>query len=249
MCEAKEDLNRKEATMKKKLQSKYAPKKGVDRAKSWIYAVINPLIDALKVDKAFLKEKNWTWRYETKRIEFILPLEQYVDSAYHPIFEDFLEANSQMERKRKKREDLRAALSENCRIAFDFLIDLQAFQDKVQSSLSAYLSEEPTREHPRGAVPEGDFHKLIAQYVLSQIQELPDHYTTSRFWSRFRNEFLQFRTGEVFERLDASGKELEREDDRLLTALKNLRSSLVEEYDIPAAPISYMATGQEKQDQ
>lgn len=231
--------------MKKKLRSKDSAKKGTERVKSWIYTVINPLIEALKVERTFLKEKNWTWHYHTKRLEFVLPLEQYIDSAYLPVFEDFLKTNLSLERRRKKHEDLRATLSENCQIAFGALINSQAFQEKVKTSLALYLKEDPA-QHPRGAVPEEDFHKLIAQYVLNQIQELPSHYTTSRFWSRFRDEFLPFRTGTEFERLDMSGKLFENDDDRFLTALSNCRSSLVEEYGIPAAPVSYAAAGSEE---
>lgn len=225
--------------MKRNPQNKNVPRKGMRRVEAWIYTVINPLIEALKVEKSFLKEKNWTWRYQTKSLEFILPLEKYVDSASLPNFEDFLKANPQIERKRKKHEDLRAALSENCEIAFNYLIALGSFQNKIKSSLSTSEKENPAGEYPGGAVPEKDFDKLIAQYIVNWIKELPGHYTTSKFWSRFENEFLQFRTSGVFEKLDASGEQLEREDDHLLTTLENLRSNLCEEYDIPAAPISY----------
>jgi len=55
-------------------------KKGTRRIEAWIYTVITPLIEALKIEKSFLKDKNWTWRYYTKNLEFILPLEGYVDS-------------------------------------------------------------------------------------------------------------------------------------------------------------------------
>lgn len=211
-------------------------RKGSRRVEAWIYSVINPLIEALKVEKSFLKDKNWTWRYETKSLEFIFPLEKYIDSASLPNFEDFLKANPQIERKRKKHEELRAALSENCQIAFNHLVSLKDFQNKISSSLALYQREEPTSEHPRGAVPEKDFHKLIAQYVVNQIKDLPSHYTTSKFWMRFKDKLFEFRIGNEFEKLDASGRQLEDDDDRLLITLQDLRSALSEEYDVPSAP-------------
>ena len=225
--------------MKRKLKNKDSLKKGARRVEAWVYTVINPLIEALKVEKSFLKDKNWTWRYYTKNLEFIIPLEKYVDSASFPNFEDFLKANPQMERKRKKHEALREALSENCRIAFSHLLALEAFQDKVKSALSIYARENPAEGYPGGAVLEKDFDKIIAQYIINSIKELSDRYSTSKFWSRFRDEFLQFRTGEVFERLDACGEQFENEDERLLTTLENLRSNLCGVYDVPAAPVYY----------
>jgi hypothetical protein len=225
--------------MRRKLKDKNVIKKGPRRVEAWVYTVINPLIEALKVEKSFLKEKNWTWRFQIKSLEFILPLEKYVDSASLPNFEDFLRANPQVERKRRKHDDLRAKLSENCEIAFNCLIASDPFEDRVKLFLSIYEKEKPAEEFPGGAVPEKDFDKLVAQYIVNSIKELPGHYTASKFWSRFGGELLQFRTGDVFENLDASGEQLENEDDRLLKSLEDLRSTLCENYDIPAAPVYY----------
>jgi hypothetical protein len=223
--------------MKRKLPNKNAFKKGTRRVEAWIYTVINPLIEALKVEKSFLKEKNWTWRYQTRSLEFILPLEKYVDLASLPNFSDFLKANPQIERKRKKHEDLFVVLSENCQIAFNHLVALETFQDKVKSALTAYERENPGEGFLGGAVPGKDFDKLFAQYIVNWIKELPGHYTTAKFWSKFGGEFLQFRTHDVFDKLDASGELLEKEDERLSKTLEDLRSDLVETYDIPAAPV------------
>lgn len=225
--------------MKRKLQKKNALKKGPRRVEAWIYTVINPLIEALNVEKSFLKDKNWTWRYYTKSLEFILPLEKYVDSPSLPNFEDFLKANPRIKQERKEHDDLRIALSENCGTAFNHLIALDPFQDKVKLSLSIYKKENPTGEYPGGAIPEKAFDKLVAQYIVNSIKELPGHYTTSKFWLRFGDEFLRFRASEVFEDLDTSGDELEKDDERLLITLENLRSNLRKEYDIPAAPVYY----------
>lgn len=205
--------------------------RGSRRVAAWVYTVINPLIEALKVEKSFLKEKNWTWRYETKNLEFILPLEGYIDSASLPNFEGFLKAYPEVERKRKKHEEFRVALSENCRIAFDYLIELKTFQDKVSSSCSTY------GEYPGGTVSERDFAKLIAQYIVNHIKDLPGYYTTSKFWARYEHEFSQFRTGKEFEKLESAGKQLENNDEKLLARLKDLRSTLCKQYDVPDAPI------------
>ncbi len=229
------------AVTKKSPRRKTAPQKGRERVKSWIYAVMNPLIDAIRVERGFLKEKNWTWEYHSRSLVSIHPLERYVESAHLPIFQDFFKEHSkehrEMERKRKKHETLRAELSEHCRVAFDTLTDSRDFQDKVLSALAQYLRDFPEpQQHPRGAVPETDFHRLIGQYVVNNVQQLPDYYTSSRFWARYGSEFSAFRSRDIFDRVDESGKKLDAEDARLITAIETLRSRYCKEYDIPAAP-------------
>lgn len=205
-------------------------RKGSRRVEAWVYTVINPLIEALKIEIAFLQEKNWTWSYETKDLDFILPLERYIDSASLPNLEDFLKVYPSMGQEWKNHEDLRRTLSENCLIAFNRLIALRTFKKKVESSCSIF------GEYPGGAVPKMDFDNLIAKYVVNQVKDLPEHYTTSNFWARFGHEFFEFRIRKEFEKLDLSGKQLEEHDDHLLMKLKDLRSTLCEEYDVPHAP-------------
>jgi hypothetical protein len=36
---------------------------GRERAKAWIYSVINPLLEALRTQSVFLKRRNWTFRW------------------------------------------------------------------------------------------------------------------------------------------------------------------------------------------
>lgn len=222
--------------MRKKAQAQKSLQKTTRRFEAWIYSVINPLIDALKVENSFLKDGNWTWRFQTKDLEFILPLERYVDSVSLPNFADFFKANRKVDLKREKHDELRASLAENCRIAFEYLVNWNEFKNKIRSNLSLYKQ---TWGYPGGAVPEKDFDMLVAQYVVNKIVKLPEHYATSKFWESLGNEFLEFRTGEKFEKLDESGKQLEKENERLLITLENFRTDLCEKYDIPAAPVIY----------
>jgi hypothetical protein len=223
--------------MSKRPVTKAAPKKRTRRVEAWIYTVINPLIEALKVEKSFLDSQNWTWRYRTNSLEFIGPLESYVDSISLPNFEDFFIGNSRLEQMRKEHEELRETLSQCCHKAFTHLDKLDAFRNRVAASLSSY--RESAAENPAGAIPDSDFYKLIAQYVINNIRELPGHYTTSGFWAERGKEFLEFRTVDVFRKLDAAGKHLSERDEKLLQTLKNLRAKLSQEFDVPPAPVSY----------
>ncbi len=161
----------------------------------------------------------------------IRPLENYIDTPALPIFEEFFDEYPKLNRQREKHDELWAALLENCRVAFDSLLESSDFQEKVRMTLSEFP------EYPGGAVPREDFVKLIAQYVVNNIRQLPSHYTTAHFWSRFGQEFLALRTPEAFNRLDASGHQFLEFDGKLVTTFKNFGSELRKEYDIPAAPV------------
>lgn len=69
------------------------PKKGSLRVESWVYSVINPLIESFNIEESFLKKKNWTWRYWSRSLEFIYPIKEYLDAHFWPNYEDFLRAN------------------------------------------------------------------------------------------------------------------------------------------------------------
>jgi hypothetical protein len=225
--------------IKKSSRRKTTPQKGRERVKSWIYAVMNPLIDAIRVERGFLKERNWTWEYRSKSLVSIHSLERYVESAHLPIFQDFFKEHPTMERKRKKHDTLRAELSEHCGVALTTLTDSPVFREKVSSALAKYLAGVPgAQQHPGGAISEADFPGLIAQYVLNHVQQLPTHYTSSRFWAQFGSELSALRVGDIFDRVDESGKKLEAEDARLVAAFDTRRSRYCKEYDIPAAPYS-----------
>jgi hypothetical protein len=217
-------------SMKKKPQTRSTSPKGTRRIEAWIYTVINPLIESLKIERTFLSEKNWTWRYIQRNLVSIEPLERYINSVHQPNFDDFFTSNPKVERMREQHDEQRAALLEHCLNAFDHLTARQDFQQKVTEKLVQY------GDYPGGATPREDFSKLIAEYIINKTKDLPSHYTTAGFWSQFGQELLGFRTGRVFEELDVTGEELSKVDESLLTALKNLRTNLCKKYDIPPAP-------------
>jgi hypothetical protein len=209
---------------------------GKERAKAWIYAVINPLLEGLRTHAYFLKGKNWTFRGDTQDLEFIRPLEAYVERFTFPNFEDFVASNPTIGREIAKHDELRKNLLERCRAAFKHLFELESFQKKAASCLSLYREAEQTSSYRTGEREEQSFRRLAAELVVNNIRELPVHYLDSGFWHKFASEFLVLRSGKVFGQVDQAGVELQRHDQRLSAALIKLRSDLAEKYDVPHAP-------------
>ena len=211
-------------------------KKGSVRVAAWVHAVINPLIEAIRMEKAFLKDRNWTWRYSSGNLEFIHTVQRYPDYVSLPNFEDFLRANPKFQKLFDRHDQLMEKLTEECRQAFQSLVTSPLFKEKVQRLLSEYMRGEG---YPGGAVPEKDFAKLIAQYIINNIREFSEFYTVWKFWGRFGDDLLDFRAGEVIKMLDKTGEELEQYDEILVKKLEDLRFEFCQKYDIPAAPLPY----------
>jgi hypothetical protein len=217
--------------------TKKGPQKGSLRVAAWIHTVINPLIEALQIERGFLEKHNWTWRYYNNTLEFIKPLRNYLNPPSWPNLDDLLRANPSLNEPLQSHDKLLSQLKDNCQKAFQFLQESIDFQEKVDNLLKQYREEYKEKGYPGGAGPEGDFSKLVAERIINKIEEMPPYYTDSFFLSLYGKALLsEFRVGKIFEVLDASGAQLNLHDQSLIRILEDLRFELCEKYDVPAAP-------------
>ncbi len=209
----------------------YTMKPGRERRKAWIYSAINPILEALKIESGFLAKRNWTFRQHSGDVEFIRPLEAYVDYQSRPNWEDFVAStNPAIRDKLKRRNEQREQLREACGVAFKYLVGVQEFQNKVSDCVVLSL---PGGNPQLGQRPQD----VVAELIVNNIGELPSHYGYQMFWSMFGGELKQrFRVGEAFTRADQAGRELKKSNDDLSKILTKVRSVLAAEYDIPWAP-------------
>jgi len=208
------------------------------RVEAWIYTVINPIIDSLRIERNFLEKHNWTCRYYSKKVEYINPIKAYLDYTSLPNYDDFLLANPQLKEPLERHDELLKELDSKCVRAFEYLMENEEFQNRVLDLLKKYTQNYSDRDYPGGAVSQQDFSKLIAQHIINTVKELPEYHTSSFFWSLYGNSLVsEFRIHEVFTQLDRAGEELYLHDQILLKTLEGLRFELCEKYDIPAAPV------------
>ncbi len=209
---------------------------GEKRAKAWVYTVINPLKEGLEIEAAFLARKNWTFRPYKKELEFIRPLESYIEFQCRPNWEDFIASNPAIKQQAAAREPKREQLRKKCEAALAHLDALAAFRNKAGECLRRYKTERPQASWPGEPAPEEQFHRAVAERVINNIQEVLPHYSDSEFWAMFREDLMQFRQGEIFESLDEAGLELGKSNNDLSAALAKVREELAAELDIPWAP-------------
>lgn len=209
-------------------------RRGRERRKAWIYSVINPILEGLSIEAAFLAKGNWTFRRYNRDLEFIRPVPMLVGYKDRPNLEDFTGSNPRAKKEIKRRDAKREKLGDACRVAFDSLAGNPDFERKVTECFQAVEAETPgaTNRFVHSAVMA---HEVVAEAVVNN-GGVPDHAGFYPFWSRFRDEFLRFRVGIKFENADQAGSDLRKNNDALFSELSQLRTALAEEYDIPWAP-------------
>jgi hypothetical protein len=209
-------------------------KSGRERRKAWIYSVINPLLEGLRIEAMFLARENWTFRRYNRELEFIRPVPILVGHASLPNLEDLANCKPDTKEVIGRREAQREKLRDACRAAFDTLAANPDFQNEVSDTLQVMESERPG-ETTRLVHPAVNFYEVMAELVVNK-GGVPDHAGVYPFWSRFKDEFMRFRTGAEFDNADHAGHELEKCNNSLSNELIQLRGALAEEYDIPWAP-------------
>ena len=212
-------------------------KPGRERTKAWIYDVINPLLDGLKIEASFLAKGNWTFRRYNRDLEFIRPRRAFLFYQSHANLEDFTLSNPGIQEKLDHRDARREELRKSCDAAFEYLIENPGFELKVSECFDIFAAEAPG-ETIHLVHPNAEPHEVVAELIVNNVRELPDHYGLHRFWSRFSEELMSFRTGPALEQADQAGLELKKSNDDLSIELLKVRSDLASKYDIPWAPYS-----------
>lgn len=215
-----------------------APKRGSRRVEGWVYEVINPILEALPTEISFLEGGNLTWRFLSRNLEHLRPLEEYLSPQGSHILRDFQLADRQVRQRFSKHDSMLNAIAKSASAAYDALIRRGDFQQKVQGCLNQFMEGPPGLEFPGGEFLKDKFHGLVAEHVINNVTQLPSYHTDSKFWGRFGRELLAFRSDPAFGNLEASRGSFVEYDRSLIDWLKKKSFTLCAKYDIPAAPLS-----------
>lgn len=210
-------------------------KKGSERPKAWIYSILNPLVEDLRAENTLLTKQNLTWRYQSAEMEFIVPTRDLIQPSVRPNYDDLLRGCPDLKPAMDERDEGVKALQQAALTCWKHLTAYRSFGPNVEAQLKQWKRE--GNPYPGGGVPEDEFWRLIAEHVMNKIEELPYHYSSRDFWSRFRQTFLNPRYHSFFSQLEKAIADLKRLNEALIETLDRTRSRLCEEYDLPAAPI------------
>jgi len=166
-----------------------------ERVKNWINKVIEPLlVDILPMEEELLFRSSFTWRFMSKKCEYILPIPRHLEKTDPYLvleYEDFCENNIKIKHVLLRHDgfidDLNASLSKR----FDYMIASYDFVSKVKKCLEEWEKE---HSYPGGAYPRENFHMLIAENIIngSVIRSLPNYRTDAMFWAKYGDMFMRY---------------------------------------------------------
>jgi len=217
------------------------------RVEAWVYAVLNPLIENLEREIFLLNKGNLSWRFYSRKCEYIRPIRDYVRIDQRPNYEDFISdpLNTGFQEKFEAHDGALAEVETSASRFSDGLIQSELFVKQMQASLKEYESIArnnplyPYMESMRESLP-----KAAAEFLVNRVDVLPDHYMTHKFWEEYQDkfdlsaqEFEPYGQRQSFRGLVQARAALKNAADKLLHDLDTHRQLLCRTYDIPAAPI------------
>lgn len=214
------------------------PKRHSQRVAAWIYTVINPVWEGLQREIELLERGNATWRYFSKRCELIRPVQEYVDSTQWPNYSDFLVENPGFKDSFRSHDEALQALNNSADILFGWLLSFAQFNDKLELCVKDYADRRASDPlAPDLANSNEELRKSAAEYLINNIQNLPQHYTFSKFWALASSRMFELANLNNFEPLRSAAGRLKNISQHLKADLEDHRLSLSRKYDLPAAPI------------
>jgi hypothetical protein len=219
------------------MASSTRPERGSERVKAWVYAILTPLIEALRRETSLLKTGNLSWRAYKKRCEYIHPTQELINPSHEPILDDLLSEDSNLRGRLNEHDSALEKLETAASKFAQELTQASAFQGLITECLSKYASMRDLNP----LLPDlGDASRIpgyVAEFLVNNTETLPQHYTMFSFWETFRPEFMQFKQRSSFHAISHCTESLTRISDKLRPDLETMRLNMAREYDIPAAPI------------
>jgi hypothetical protein len=205
------------------------------RAASWVYDVINVLIDALGVEATLLRRGDSSWRFYNEQLEHIRPLNAYLTRNAQHILRDFLLARPEVGTALMQHDDLRASLEAAATAAARASLAETDLRAKVEDARKRYLLRHP-KDVPTGAFTAEKLADLVAEHLVNEVEALPANYTDAVFWKEHGLELSGVVSTPALQALRRARQALLSYDQGAIEWLKEYSYSLCQQFDIPAAP-------------
>lgn len=158
--------------MKRSSKASRSLRVGPRRVASWIYAVINPLLDALETEIGYLARLNPTYR-SPRRLEFIWPAAQYLTRGRR-ILGDLLEERSRLAKSMASHDATVPALLAVADEAHRAMC--------TQPELATLIAGLTARENIQ-AVTQDYLVRLFAARAVNNLGKLSEEYEWWKLWN------------------------------------------------------------------
>lgn len=216
------------------------PQKRSERVKAWVYEVINPLYEALRLELHFLENGHITWRFWNGQLEYIRPFQEYLTPPARHNYVDFCRRNPDAAARFVEHDDVLKRLEGAAKTAHEALVAKPSFVKEVEESVESYnrVASTDRARYPSGPIERKDLPQYVAQYLVNELGELPSNHTDGELWAQHRDSFLRFIGDAELETVRKERTVLRDLDRVLQNWLLDKRFALCEQYDIPAAPLT-----------
>lgn len=218
------------------------PRIGHRIVRAWFDTVINPLIEALESELVLAFKGNWTWRFRPPSLEMIRPARRYLERTAVASLDQICDLEPETGRMILSHDDRVKALLESASALHDALAGSPVFIGLCDSFWSPEaLASAGLRDIQDiiGGYAFEDRYNLIAQYMVNNVDELPEYYATAKFWNlhraALRGALHDPGIRPRLESLAEAGRSLTKATQDLLERLKRLRLELSLEHDVPYA--------------
>lgn len=214
---------------------------GPNIVRAWFDIFFRYALERLGDERRHLINKNWTFRYYNRSLEYIATLDESMPLSARENLEQFLLFYPKVGDLLAAHDRGVNALLSACSAFDDAIVRYPRFQkvfESVAAEAPATLGSDFSSHF--GALSNAeDFAGLIAEYLVNNFVDLPSYYATSRLWNRYRSCFEESIATPKLEpfrlKTESAGLELAESIDKLLSSLKSTRSKLSLEFDLPFA--------------
>ena len=148
--------------------------------RAWFDTVLNPLIRSLMTEAAALARRDLTWRAHSQSFASLVPVRSHLSGNVWDNLDQFLSVHPKLSQQASEHDNRLQVLCESVLEYRDALIANPEFR---------LLSQGLDGNNADGA----QARVLAAEYVINQIQRLPNYYSTSVLWNQRAEEFLRLR--------------------------------------------------------
>jgi len=217
-------------------------KYGPNIVRAWFDTFFQYALERLARERTLLVDRKWTFRFDSRSLEYIATLGKHMPLSARENLEQFLTFYPEVEGLLAAHDRGVERLLEACTVFHDAIIRDPRFQmafETVAAEAPAALGADFS-SHFGALSSMTDFASIIAVYLVNNFGDLPSYWATSRLWNRYRARVAEAVATAAMEpfRLstEAAGLELMEAIDRLLDTLKSIRSELSLKFDVPLAP-------------
>lgn len=208
--------------------------------RAWFDTVINPLLRALEIEKKYLEEKDWTWRFEPERLEAARSVQSIIGYEAMANLEQIFEFYPDVEKITQEYEDKREALLTACKELHQVIRESPELQRMYDDATSEDSLSKLGIENLRGVFPDGPKDRdldFLTEHIVNNGGELSRYTMSPLFWGEYREVFLAILSSAGVR--DHSKKSLKAGDllsktvESFIGLLKELRRKLSSEHDVP----------------